>query len=97
MTDRLDEIQTGLGGTIGECDNCDGRKCMGCVFRERDHTCADDCPVCCSSPEPKRATGCPYDYIAPDVTAERVHRVWGAQGFRFCPACATELAAGENK
>ena len=29
------------------CTNCDGRKCMGCVFREYDHLCADDCPECC--------------------------------------------------
>lgn len=30
------------------CENCDGRKCMGCVCREYDHDCADDCPVCCA-------------------------------------------------
>lgn len=30
-----------------ECDNCDGRLCMGCVFREWNHTCANDCPDCC--------------------------------------------------
>lgn len=29
------------------CRNCDGRKCMGCVFREHPHDCADDCPDCC--------------------------------------------------
>jgi len=29
-----------------DCPNCDGRKCMGCIFREYDHDCADDCPVC---------------------------------------------------
>lgn len=29
------------------CGNCDGRGCMGCVCREYDHDCADDCPVCC--------------------------------------------------
>ncbi|SIN11638.1 hypothetical protein [Mycobacteroides abscessus] len=31
------------------CGNCDGRKCMGCVFREYDHDCADDCPDCCTT------------------------------------------------
>lgn len=29
------------------CMNCDGRRCMGCIFREYDHECADDCPDCC--------------------------------------------------
>jgi len=29
------------------CGNCDGRLCMGCIFREYDHTCAEDCPDCC--------------------------------------------------
>ena len=29
------------------CPNCDGRKCMGCVFREYDHDCTRDCPTCC--------------------------------------------------
>lgn len=33
----------------GYCGNCDGRKCMGCVFREYDHDCADDCPDCCTT------------------------------------------------
>lgn len=32
------------------CENCDDRKCMGCVFREYDHECTDDCPMCCESP-----------------------------------------------
>lgn len=31
----------------GTCCNCGGQKCMGCVFREYDHQCADDCPDCC--------------------------------------------------
>lgn len=30
------------------CPNCDGVKCMGCVTRDPDHTCADDCPACCN-------------------------------------------------
>lgn len=30
-----------------ECENCNGRGCMGCVFREWGHVCADDCPHCC--------------------------------------------------
>ena len=29
------------------CDNCGGQKCMGCVLREYNHDCADDCPECC--------------------------------------------------
>lgn len=29
------------------CANCDNRRCMGCVWREWDHECADDCPDCC--------------------------------------------------
>ena len=32
------------------CENCDGRKCMGCIFREYDHECQDDCPMCCTTP-----------------------------------------------
>ncbi|WP_157897454.1 hypothetical protein [Mycobacteroides chelonae] len=36
------------------CRNCDGRKCMGCVFREYDHDCADDCPDCCTPPRTPR-------------------------------------------
>ena len=32
---------------IYSCDNCDDRLCMGCIFREYDHECADDCPDCC--------------------------------------------------
>lgn len=31
------------------CSNCDGRLCMGCVFREYDHDCAHDCPYCCEN------------------------------------------------
>lgn len=30
----------------GTCCNCGGRRCMGCVFREYDHECANDCPEC---------------------------------------------------
>lgn len=29
------------------CSNCDDRRCMGCVCREWDHDCANDCPECC--------------------------------------------------
>lgn len=29
------------------CVNCGGQQCMGCVFREYDHTCSNDCPDCC--------------------------------------------------
>jgi hypothetical protein len=29
------------------CINCDDRKCMGCIFREYYHDCADDCGFCC--------------------------------------------------
>lgn len=32
---------------FGTCQNCDGRKCMGCIFRDWDHDCNDDCPHCC--------------------------------------------------
>lgn len=31
----------------GDCCNCGGRKCMGCVMRDWEHHCADDCPFCC--------------------------------------------------
>lgn len=34
-------------GQYSDCRNCDDRKCMGCVFREYDHDCKDDCPMCC--------------------------------------------------
>lgn len=36
------------------CANCDGRGCMGCVLREWDHDCANDCPFCCEDPSPSR-------------------------------------------
>lgn len=36
-----------------DCRNCDGRKCMGCVFREHPHDCADDCPECCEPRTPR--------------------------------------------
>lgn len=32
------------------CGNCDDRKCMGCVMRDYDHECRDDCPSCCMEP-----------------------------------------------
>lgn len=37
------------------CTNCDGRKCMGCVLREYDHQCQDDCPFCCAEQNEERA------------------------------------------
>ena len=33
---------------VSLCSNCDGRKCMSCVFREIHDDCRDDCPVCCN-------------------------------------------------
>jgi hypothetical protein len=33
------------------CENCDNRRCMGCVVREWDHECASDCPFCCEVEE----------------------------------------------
>lgn len=36
-------------GQYVECRNCDDRKCMGCVFREWGHECADNCPMCCAN------------------------------------------------
>lgn len=32
------------------CPNCDGVKCMGCVFREPGHDCVEDCPNCGAGP-----------------------------------------------
>lgn len=32
------------------CRNCDGRKCMACVFREVHDRCEDSCPFCCEAP-----------------------------------------------
>lgn len=32
------------------CENCDSRGCMGCVLREWDHDCRNDCPSCCAAP-----------------------------------------------
>lgn len=32
------------------CANCDGRKCMACVFREQHDHCVDDCHDCCPRP-----------------------------------------------
>lgn len=52
----LPDSETHLPGgrtVSSDCPNCDGRKCMGCIFREYDHDCADDCPVCCREGEPK--------------------------------------------
>lgn len=40
-------------GQHSRCRNCDGRKCMGCVFREYDHDCKHDCPDCCAAEEGK--------------------------------------------
>lgn len=34
---------------IYSCPNCDGRLCMGCIFREWDHGCVKDCPDCCEN------------------------------------------------
>lgn len=28
------------------CPNCDGVRCIGCVCRDLDHDCVDDCPNC---------------------------------------------------
>lgn len=44
MTEQLRPVNR----AATSCQNCDGVKCMGCVFREYDHTCRDDCPFCCS-------------------------------------------------
>lgn len=30
-----------------DCENCDGRGCMCCVFREIHDACERDCPTCC--------------------------------------------------
>mgnify|MGYP001249995501 CR=1 FL=1 len=30
----------------GVCQNCDAVRCMGCVCRDPDHDCVDDCPKC---------------------------------------------------
>jgi hypothetical protein len=35
-----------------KCGNCDERLCMGCVLREWEHECANDCPDCCKDGEP---------------------------------------------
>ena len=45
-----DEVSGPQNGaeSLPACRNCDGRKCMGCVLREYDHYCADDCPDCCA-------------------------------------------------
>lgn len=41
-------------GQHSQCRNCDDRKCMGCVFREYDHDCSNDCPDCCRKPREGR-------------------------------------------
>ncbi|TDZ92180.1 hypothetical protein CCUG60885_04294 [Mycobacteroides salmoniphilum] len=43
----LGDVLQECPGQWSLCRNCDDRKCMGCVFREYDHDCADDCPDCC--------------------------------------------------
>lgn len=44
---QLAHLVRDLAREIEGCPNCDGRKCMGCVFREYDHDCKYDCPLCC--------------------------------------------------
>lgn len=34
------------GGVRAVCSNCDGQKCMACVFREQHGDCEHDCPMC---------------------------------------------------
>jgi len=34
------------GGDGSDCPNCDNVKCIGCVFRDPDHVCVEDCPNC---------------------------------------------------
>ena len=56
-TDSQDAPEAGREAHSDEsCRNCDGLKCMGCVFREYDHDCADDCPDCCTKPDPDTVT-----------------------------------------
>ena len=55
----------GLEGET-ECENCDGRKCMGCVMREWGHECADDCPTCCpdaDAPDSVLVSRARYNYL----------------------------------
>ncbi|WP_236746153.1 hypothetical protein [Mycobacteroides abscessus] len=56
------------------CGNCDGRKCMGCVFREYDHDCADDCPDCCTTARTPRVV----DRLGVDEQGSRWHGAEGA-------------------
>lgn len=73
------------------CGNCDGRKCMGCVFREYDHDCADDCPDCCTTARTPRLV----DRLGVDERGSRwldvagmkwVHR-YGAWGYITDSGC----------
>lgn len=41
------KIEADLVANTYACANCDDRKCMGCIFREYNHNCEDDCPSCC--------------------------------------------------
>lgn len=59
---RPDTIEIhGLRSAIsGNCENCDGRRCMACVVREVHDECVDDCPACCV------IVTCPTDCRAPN-------------------------------
>lgn len=53
MTPDVEQIRAALAAATprDDCPNCNGRGCMGCVMREWDHNCANDCPMCCAYSE----------------------------------------------
>lgn len=66
-----------------DCQNCQGRGCMDCVFRVYDHECADDCPSCCQCPE---CFG-----VVPDVTVDGLLGWLLSQGYRLTDAFCVPL------
>ena len=55
------------------CGNCDGRKCMACVFREMHDKGADDCRDCCLPVGPQEG-----GYTYADLRSPFLHWGWDA-------------------
>lgn len=84
------------------CSNCDGRKCMGCVFRDWEHECEDDCPNCCVHDD--SASGHATFWLLPTPVCAFCGRVspdgWERRddGTYACvPGCVSERQAKETR
>jgi hypothetical protein len=63
-------------GQASDCGNCDGRKCMNCIFRVVHQNCVDDCPSCCGATAAADEDG---DSYPTEIVV-------------FCDGCGTERA-----